>query len=101
MGICLFKVWTKALDAGFSFLIFKTFKMKKEYFKIAKKIGVEIIEYKSYMSDLGCRVIYITVSYSKYKFSGDFGYWQNEKSFALSYFKKRLETFKMKIDLKK
>ena len=52
------------------------------------------------MSDLGCRVIYITVSYSKYKFSGDFGYWQNEKSFALSYFKKRLETFKMKIDLK-
>ena len=52
--------------------------MKKEYFKIAKKIGVEIIEYKSYMSDLGCRVIYITVSYSKYKFSGDFGYWQTE-----------------------
>lgn len=40
------------LGAGFSFLIFKTFKMKKEYFKIAKKIGVEIIEYKSYMSDL-------------------------------------------------
>ena len=68
--------------------------------KIAKIIGVEIIEYKSYMSDLGCRVIYITVSYSKYKFSGDFGYWQNEKSFALSYFKKRLETFKTKIDLK-
>ena len=53
------------------------------------------------MSDLGCRVIYITVSYSKYKFSGNFGYWQNEKLFALSYFKKRLETFKMKIDLKK
>ena len=89
------------LGAGISFLIFKTFKMKKEYFKIAKNIGVEIIEYKSYMSDLGCRVIYITVSYSNYKFSGDFGYWPNEKSFALSYFKKRLETFKMKIDLKK
>ena len=63
-----------------------------------KKLVIEIIEYKSYMSDLGCRVIYITVSYSNYKFSGDFGYWQNEKSFA---FKKRLETFKMKIDLKK
>ena len=75
--------------------------MKKEFFKIAKQLNIDIIDYKSYMAETGCRVIYITVSYVGYQFSGDFGYWPNEKSFALSYFKKRLETFKMKIDLKK
>lgn len=75
--------------------------MKKEFFKIAKQLNIDIIDYKSHMSDTGCRVIYITVSYIGYKFSGDFGYWLCDKSFALDYFKKRLETFKMKIDLKK
>lgn len=75
--------------------------MKKEYLKIAKQVGVEVIEYRAYISDLGCRVVYITVLYCNYKLSGDFGYWENEKSFALMYFKQKIETFKTKVDLKK
>jgi hypothetical protein len=64
--------------------------MKRKFLKVAKELGFKIISYKSTVSDMGCRIVDITVEKNGKQFSDDWGYWSYQKEDAPDYFRRGL-----------
>jgi hypothetical protein len=67
--------------------------MKPKFLKIIKKYKLTLIKYVSYLSDMNCRVVEITLSDRLNEKEFDCGYWYEQKNDILITFEKEINSW--------